>query len=292
MVNIVEAYIKFNKQLVILISGHNGSGKMKIARFISDLFKIKLSKLSDYYYSEEYYSKPDNYVRLNENVKVLNWDNIDKSVNWDSLNTHIDTYGPKGLVIVGFNFPRDKITRKIDYHIHVKISKAKLFENREKYEKAHENIYKNDIEREHAKLIFNKITYNLYFDIVNNRSKINKWINANEKSLEQMKEDIFSYLIKNIGFWISNYNKKLAHTRKKERINDMGKNSYIKKYQDQHYHSAYDDYHHNKHRKHWDTDQYGNNISDDSNYINGSETPNSDDKSDSDAIYLYSCNPK
>ena len=42
--NILEAYIKFNEQLIILISGFQGSGKGKLADQIKSLFNGKFGK--------------------------------------------------------------------------------------------------------------------------------------------------------------------------------------------------------------------------------------------------------
>ena len=39
--NIVEAYLKFNNKLIILVSGHMGSKKKKIGMFLSDILKMK-----------------------------------------------------------------------------------------------------------------------------------------------------------------------------------------------------------------------------------------------------------
>lgn len=47
--NVVEAYIKFRGQLVVLVSGLSGSGKTEIARNIERDFKLKFINLNDYY---------------------------------------------------------------------------------------------------------------------------------------------------------------------------------------------------------------------------------------------------
>ena len=47
--NIIEAYIKFNSQLIILISGFSGSGKTLLGRNIQRDFKLQFINLNDYY---------------------------------------------------------------------------------------------------------------------------------------------------------------------------------------------------------------------------------------------------
>src|SRR5439155_20230118 len=103
--NIVQAYTKFNNQNIILISGFSGSGKTKLAQFLAKLFGFQLVGLSTFYYPEELYATDENYVLLKNGVKVLNWANIYKSVDWDKFNKYIDTVKAKGVVIHGFGFP-------------------------------------------------------------------------------------------------------------------------------------------------------------------------------------------
>jgi uridine kinase len=47
--NIVEAYIKFNKGLIIVVSGISGCGKTTLARDIERDFNLKLIDQYDYY---------------------------------------------------------------------------------------------------------------------------------------------------------------------------------------------------------------------------------------------------
>ena len=77
MPNIVEVYTERNKQNIILISGLSGSGKSKFGMFISKIFNIKLTNLSEFYYSNETYDKPENYFEtLSDGTSELDWDNI------------------------------------------------------------------------------------------------------------------------------------------------------------------------------------------------------------------------
>ena len=67
---VVEAYIKFNKQLVILVSGLSGCHKNKVAKKIAELFKIKYVNLRDFL-------KEDYYAKLAYKLKEISDDRVD-----------------------------------------------------------------------------------------------------------------------------------------------------------------------------------------------------------------------
>ena len=199
--NIVQAFTKFNKGSVILISGLSGSGKCKLASFLANLLEHKLVKLEEYYKPNIVYDKEENYVELKNNIKVLNWDNIYESVNWDSLNDFIDQNKQNGIVICGMGFPKDKIKQK-DFHIHIKINKQNLIERRAKYLETHPE--ENKMNDETQKLLLNDVTFPLYLK-VRDDSQIDKFINANELSEDEIKDEAFKYLMNVIESWINNY---------------------------------------------------------------------------------------
>ena len=107
--NIVQAYTKFKGQHIILISGFSGSGKTKVSRFLSELFNFQHVNLSRFYRSKEVYDVEDNYVTMKDGYKVLDWDNIYRSVDWEKLNDFVNSSKSKGIVLVGFGFPKDLI---------------------------------------------------------------------------------------------------------------------------------------------------------------------------------------
>lgn len=213
MPNIVEVYTEHNKQNIILISGFSGSGKSKIGVFISKLFKIKLTYLSDFYHSEKKYDKPQNYYdKLSDGTYELDWDNIYNSVDWITFNEHVDNYKHKGIVIVGFGFPKLLIKFKQDFHIHVKINKNNLFINRDKYIKSHPDAYAHKHTPEQEKLIFNKITFNHYIRILKD-SDVTLRLNANENTIEEMYDKLFSYMMNFIKNWLSEHLHKVVENR-------------------------------------------------------------------------------
>lgn len=193
--NIVEAYIKFKGQLIILISGLSGSGRTELAKNIADTFKINIINQKDYYYKSH-----NETTTLPNNKTVVNWDS-DKAYDWDKFNNDINNIKSKGVVVVGISFNKDLITFKPDYHFHLVISKQKLFEDREKLvEKNKEKCPKEYEEYKDgtAKLIFNQLTYPYYKQTTEN-SIINKFLNVNKMTQNELFDSAFDTLIEFIN---------------------------------------------------------------------------------------------
>ena len=91
--NIVEAYLKYIGELVIIISGLSGSGKTTIAKLIERDFKLKLVNL-DNFTNEEYNEK----VTLPSGLTVIDWDNVD-AFDWDKLNAEVAKNKQNGVII-------------------------------------------------------------------------------------------------------------------------------------------------------------------------------------------------
>lgn len=284
--NIVEAYTKFNKQNIILVSGFSGSGKSKLGKFLANRFSFKLSALSDFYYSEETYDKPENYVELKTGAKVLDWDNIYRSVNWDSLNDHVEIHKSKGIVLIGFGFPKQKLKFDPDFHLHVKISKKNLIENRNRYLESHPeapgNRYKGtQIEAQYL----NQVTFPHYLKITE-ESKIDKYINANEKNEEEINDDAFGYMMFMIGKWIGEYNKKIVANRQftKDKPYDGRKNlNYMGRP------ATYDEFFYGKQRKLYDFNNEGIDYPEEYRERYGEESSTDTDKdiSEEEATFLF-----
>ncbi len=91
--NIVEAYMLYNKQLIIFISGLSGCGKTKIAKKISDNFKIYFQEIINY--TKKNY---DDKITLPDGTEILNL-YTDDAIDWDKLNKYIDKVKHNGVVI-------------------------------------------------------------------------------------------------------------------------------------------------------------------------------------------------
>jgi uridine kinase len=197
--NIVEAFIKFNAQLIILISGFSGSGKTLLARKIQKDFKLEFVNLNDFY-KEDY----DKTVDLGHDVKVIDWDDPE-SIDWDKFNDKINSVKNKGVVCSGFGFPNDKLKFEPNYHIRIDLPKTKLIEMRHKYLEENSDNKLNDIKDTRAELlILNKLSYQHYEKIKANSTYTMKYSLFSEEDLDLDKipdktyDDIFNYLIKEI----------------------------------------------------------------------------------------------
>lgn len=212
--NIVEAYIKFNGQLIIIISGLSGCGKRKLAEYISDDFNIKLLKQSNFKIKDY-----DENIELKSGRKVVNWYTND-AYDWNALNEAINENKNKGVIIEGMSFPKDKLNFMTDIHLHLSISKQNCYEKKkiliekqkDKYPKRYE-----DLESGHIKLKFNQIILPYYFNSLK-ESVITKFINGNDLSDEKIYDSAFDIIIEFIQKFIDEYNKSINNDNKKKII--------------------------------------------------------------------------
>jgi tRNA A37 threonylcarbamoyladenosine biosynthesis protein TsaE len=203
--NIVEAYIKFNKGLIILISGLSGSGKTKLASDIEKDFKIKMINVEHHCVKEN-----NKTIKLPNEVTVKDWDHID-SYNWEDINNKVNEFKEKGIVVCGPYFPTDKLKFEVDFHINIKISKQQLIQRRHNYIKKNPDICKELFEYLDTPtelLIINKITYPHFLEY-NEKSKIDKYINAHELKPEQIYDQATDYLFNRIQIFLNEYNKNI-----------------------------------------------------------------------------------
>lgn len=286
--NIMQAYTKKNHQYVILISGFSGSGKSQLAKFYAKLFDFELMNLSDYHLSMEQYDKEENYVKLKDGTNVLDWDNVWKSIDWNKFNNHVIDKIEKreGLIISGFGFPAKLLKFKSDIHIHIKIGKQKLLENREKYKETHNKEEKND------RSILNEITYPHYLKLID-ESKIDKYLNVNEITEEQTREQGFSYIIYYTNKWLTeNDSQKKEIIHNDEKINNTLNESngvygvlMEGKGAEEYYNNVYFP---DKHRKYYDFNDQGIDYPNEKKYQNIEPDSSSElDSSDSDALFIF-----
>ena len=197
--NVVEAYIKFNEQLIILISGFSGSGKTLLGRNIQRDFKLTFINLNDYY-KEDY----NNIVDLGHDIKVIDWDHPD-SIDWDKFNEKVNADKKTGVVCVGFGFPEDKLKFTPNFHIRIDIPKQRLIEMRHKYLDENKDNKLNDFKDSRTELmILNKLSYPHYEEIKNKSKYTYKFSLFDKENLtleeipDKMYDDVFNYLISQI----------------------------------------------------------------------------------------------
>ena len=206
--NIVEAYIKENKQMVILISGFSGSGKTIISRsLLKDINKsnkdnndnkdnqFTFLNLNDFLKSESVYN---NVVEVGE-LKVIDWDSPD-AVNWEEFNKKINEVKNNGVIVSGFAFPKDKLSFKVDFHIHLKMLKDDLIKNRSDFtaEKIDDKTSRiAEIGEEMEKRILNKVTFPHYLNSLQT-STFNKMINVKYGEIKEAYDEVFVYIMEEI----------------------------------------------------------------------------------------------
>lgn len=206
--NIVEAYIKFNEGLIILISGLSGSGKTKLMSDIERDFKIQSVNIENFCIKEN-----NKTVTLPNDVTVTDWDHID-SYDWDKINKTISDKKSKGIVVCGPYFPTDKLQFKSDFHINIKISKQQLIQRRHDYIKNNPDKCKNLVkflDTPVETLIINKITYPHFLEY-SEKSKVDKFINAHELNADQIYDQASDFLFNKVQSFLNDHDKKLKRS--------------------------------------------------------------------------------
>lgn len=205
--NILQAYLKYNSQLIIAISGMVGCGKNTIGSTIAKLLNINC--INQYNYID--LKKVDETPKIIINNIELNNIYNDDIIDWEKFNNDINNEKANGLIIVIYTLPDDKIHFTVDYHIHLKMSKALCIERRSQFLEKHkdEKEFKEDyniIGTETEKIILNKYIYPYYSNSLE-KMKINKFININELSHDQIIDTIWDTIINFIQQYIDSFNK-------------------------------------------------------------------------------------
>ncbi len=195
--NILDAYIKYNKQLIIFISGLSGSNKSKIAQNLANEFKINFINTRDYLNKDIYDEKE---LPNGKKIRIYN------EFKWSEILDKINELKGQGIIVSGEYFPIDKLNEiYVDLHLHIKLTKQNIIKKRLNYIKMlNDNEKKSYNDDDTETLIVNQILYPYYLDILQ-KSHINKFINANEyielnedEYNEKVTDKIFNIVIENI----------------------------------------------------------------------------------------------
>jgi hypothetical protein len=192
--NIIQAQLKFNNKLIILLSGLSGTFKNKIAKDLANHFNINVISLR--FFIKNDYNKEQ---ILTNGYKFVDCDNIE-AYDWKKFNSYIEEKSKTGIIVYGFSFPKDLISFEPNFHFNIKITKQKYIEERHKFLKENPKSNKKLLDLIKSKtenLMINDYIYPNYLDYIK-RSDINRFFNANEKSIETIFDEIFDYIINNI----------------------------------------------------------------------------------------------
>ena len=211
--NIVEAYIKYRGQLIILISGMSGSGVLKLARRIEKEFELAFVNYKDFIIPN--FSNMSNITVDGKEIKVNNFD-TDMAIDWESFISEIKKHQKNGVVVACQSFPSKKLDEgKVnpDMHLHIKLGKQNLLKRRIEYSK-------KELDDATITAMLNKFTipYEISSSLPEN-SKITKFINANDfvtKDVDGYNEEIydmaFEYIIGFINRWLNENKHKITKT--------------------------------------------------------------------------------
>jgi len=206
--NIVEVYKILKGQLIIMLTGLPGSNRKGHIEGLISLFKLKEIDIKNYV-SED---KTEN-ISLPSGKVIKNYDSI-SIYNWDKINEDVDKYKKDGVLLWGIVIPDENLKFKPDFHIHIKISFKKYITNRHAFLKKrandsdsdnnsdnNDNILYNIIDTPDEKyLLENIISINYYENL--KKSTIQKFFNANEKTFDEIDQEIFDYLITKIDEYV------------------------------------------------------------------------------------------
>ena len=193
--NVVEAYLKFKGQLIILISGLNGAGTEEMAKMMSGDFKIKMVGLESFLLEEL------SSVTLPDGEKV---DNKYKpeAIDWDKFNESINDKKGEGVIVHGFGFPVENLKFNADHHLHLAISKQTALE-------------RGKHEVNNPTLLMNQVIFPQYLK-TKNSSKIYNYISTNDIDIKSVYDQEFDLIIKMIDDYL--YHKNKQQDRKMSRI--------------------------------------------------------------------------
>jgi hypothetical protein len=192
--NIIEAQLKFNKKLVILISGLSGTYKNRMAKDLAKYFNIDCKSLRAFI-NKDY----DKVEVLSNGYKFIDYDNAN-AYDWNKLNTYVNEHSSVGIIIYGFAFPKDLINFTPDFHYNIKISKQKYIEERHIFLKKNSKKNKDLVELIGSvteNLMINDYIYPNYLDYIK-RSVVYKYFNANENTTNKIFDELFDHIIAEI----------------------------------------------------------------------------------------------
>jgi hypothetical protein len=181
--NILEAYIKKYKQIIILILGLPCSSKSEIAKELADDINLSLFNINDYLKQDAFIEKTIS------DVKFKLYEHPD-NYNWTSLNEDVNTKKSNGIILYGNYIDKDKLDFDIDFcyflNMNANLCKNILIEKQML-------PYKEDDEK--VKIYFKDI-FNPIYEQLKQDLKINKFFNIKENTIfNEVYDEMFDNLM-------------------------------------------------------------------------------------------------
>lgn len=187
--NILEAYIKKYKQIIILILGLPCTNKSEIAKELGSDLGFEVIKINNFLIGEKFKEVNIDGVNTKLYEDTENYD-------WDKLNSTINEFKSRGVILYGNYLDCDKIESDIDftffYSMNITTCKKILVEKK---------MIEFDVEESEQVLnkYFDKVFIPLYEDI-KNKIKVNKFFNIKEETkFNESYDEIFDILMEFIS---------------------------------------------------------------------------------------------
>ena len=125
--NILQAYIKYYKQFIILIIGLPCTNKSKIAKELVNDLKLPIININHYLIKDKYTEKNV------DDIKFKLYED-DQNYDWEKLNNDVNNIKTNGLILYGNYINKNKINFKIDFiffiNMNIELCTEKLSENK------------------------------------------------------------------------------------------------------------------------------------------------------------------
>ena len=181
--NILEAYIKKYKQIIILILGLPCTNKSEIAKELSNDLNLQVININNFLIKDKYKE-----IKINDTIFNIYEDT--NNYNWKKLNSDINKFKKKGVILYGNYLDIDKFKSNIDfiffYSMNTTLCKKILIDKK---------LIEWDESNPITKLYFDEI-FNPMYEKLKNNLIINKFYNIKEDMLfNELYDDIFNLLM-------------------------------------------------------------------------------------------------
>jgi hypothetical protein len=185
--NILEAYIKKNKQFIVLILGMPCTSKSKIAKELVVDLGLPLININDYLIEDKFIDKNIDGInfKLYEHPDNYDWEKLDKDVN---------KIKSKGLVLYGNYIDMEKINFNLDFvfffNMNVNLCKSMLIKKK---------LLPYKLDDEKVKKYFTDV-FNPVYDDLKQKITINKFFNIKEQTVfDSLYDEVFDTLMELIN---------------------------------------------------------------------------------------------
>lgn len=185
--NILEAYIKKYKQLIILILGLPCTNKSEIAKELNIDLNISIIKINDFLIKDKYIEKEESETKFKIYEDAENYD-------WENLNKKVNKLKSKGLIIYGNFIDINKIDWDYDFSFFYSMNNTlckKILNEKNLFGM---NLNDNETESK-INVFYEKIFFPIYEKLKEN-TKFNKFFNIKENStFDESYDEIFDLLM-------------------------------------------------------------------------------------------------